>query len=74
MNKKDLETNAGIIWSLLAKHGKLSFRELTEVTGFRDSVLLLSLGWLAREDKIVFNEHPSGVHVELSHSISEFYF
>lgn len=74
MNRTDIDADADIIWSLLAKHGTLSYQELAELTGFHDDMLLLSLGWLAREDKIVFHEDALGLHVGLSRSVSEFYF
>lgn len=73
MNKTDIETDANMIWSLLVKHGTLSYRELAELTGFHDHMLMLSLGWLVREDKVVFNDSSSGVDIGLSRSVSEFY-
>lgn len=73
MNKTDIETDANLIWSLLVKHGNLSYRELAELTGFHDHMMLLSLGWLVREDKVVLNDSSSGVKIELSRSISELY-
>lgn len=73
MSKKDINDNADIIWSLLVKHGTLTYQEMVELTGFHDRPLLLALGWLVREDKVFFNESSLGFQVGLSRSISEFY-
>ena len=67
MLKHDIGVNAGIIWNLLKEKGALTTREISELTGFRESVLILSLGWLARENKINFFEKDNLTYIELSY-------
>lgn len=64
MNRTDIDADADIIWSLLAERGTLSYQERAELTGFHDRMLLLSLGWLAQEDKIVFHDNVLGLVCE----------
>jgi hypothetical protein len=47
---------AGLIWRTLAAKGPLSIAQLVKATGApRDSVMQ-AVGWLAREDKLEFEE------------------
>jgi len=75
MLKHDIGVNAGIIWNLLHEKGALTARKIGEITGFREVLIMLSLGWLAREDKIEFSEKNDTVYIELKKgSYSEMYF
>jgi hypothetical protein len=56
MLKHDIGVNAGVIWQLLFNSGALSIIEIAELTGYKAKMIMLSLGWLAREDKIRFLE------------------
>jgi hypothetical protein len=74
MYKTDIGINAGVIWRLLSEKGKLSIREIGELTNFRETFLMLSLGWLAREDKINFVETREMLYIELSQPTVEMYY
>ena len=74
MLKKDIGINAGTIWHLLAEKKGLSIREIGELTNHKEGTIILSLGWLARENKIKFTEKRDGLFVELNHSSSEMYY
>jgi hypothetical protein len=74
MYKTDIGINAGAIWRLLSEKGELSVREIGEITHYRETFLLLALGWLAREDKIRFFEEGGWMYVELINSFPEAYF
>lgn len=55
MYKADIRSNAQLIWNLLCKNGAMSFFSIGEQTGFKDEAFIfMALGWLAREDKILF--------------------
>jgi hypothetical protein len=71
MLKYDIGVNAGVIWHLLLGSGALSVIEIAELTGYREKMIMLSLGWLAREDKIRFLEDNK---VELIPIFPEIYF
>lgn len=74
MLKSDIGINAGTIWQLLSEKGILSVGELEELTGYKDSMILLALGWLARENKISFSVKDGSLFVELSKGFSEMYY
>lgn len=74
MLKNDIGINAGTIWVLLEKHGRLSIREIGELTGYKEMLIVLSLGWLARENKITFLETEGGMAIELSHTSPEMFY
>jgi hypothetical protein len=55
MKKDDIGTNAGLVWRTLYYRGsKASFNDLLESTGLNALDLSSAIGWLAREDKVVF--------------------
>lgn len=74
MLKNDIGTDAGVIWHLLEKYRKLSIKEMVNLTNLDESIIMLSLGWLAREDKVAFSNEDGNVFVELTNSASEIYF
>ena len=73
MLKNDIGINAGIIWQLLSDKGMLSIISIVEITRFEMSSILLALGWLAREDKIVFIDNDI-LSVELNYPTTEIYY
>ena len=48
--------HAGIVWRTLNEKGKLSFDDLQRETMLDSESVSTAIGWLAREDKINFNE------------------
>lgn len=51
--KYEIGKNAGVIWqTIAARNGRVTFDELLNVTKLTMSQVLLSLGWLEREDKV----------------------
>ena len=60
-------TNAGVVWTALSTSGKMSTKELKKVTKIRaDKELYSALGWLAKEDKLVFEEKEDDLYVWLA--------
>lgn len=43
---------AGIIWQFLDQHGETALNRLKQGTRLSDQMLLMGLGWLAREGKL----------------------
>ncbi|MDR0712714.1 MAG: winged helix-turn-helix domain-containing protein [Bacteroidales bacterium] len=74
MLKHDIGINAGVIWRLLSSKGALSIRQIGEFTHLEEKMIGLSLGWLAREDKIRFFEKNGVICAELIPAIPEMYF
>jgi hypothetical protein len=73
MMKHDIEIDADVIWRLLSSEGSLSIREIGEFTHFEEKMIILSLGWLAREDKISLFKQNGVICAELIPTISEMY-
>ena len=67
MTIESIGTAAGVVWTALSTSGKLSVKELKKVTKIRaDKDLFSALGWLAKEDKIIFEEKEDELFVWLS--------
>ncbi|MGC3966881.1 MAG: winged helix-turn-helix domain-containing protein [Pirellulales bacterium] len=47
---------AGIVWRVLATKGPLSLTKLIKESESPRELVLQAVGWLAREDKLVFEE------------------
>ena len=56
MDKEMIGNLAGIVWRTLNEKGKLSFEELQRETLLDSESVSTAIGWLAREDKISFDE------------------
>ena len=56
MDKEMIGNLAGIVWRTLNEKGKLSFEDLQRETMLDSESVNAAIGWLAREDKINFDE------------------
>ena len=45
---------AGRVWHYLAEHGETTVRQLQRGTALPERLVLMGVGWLAREDKLCF--------------------
>jgi len=67
MTTEIIGTNAGIVWTALSTSGKLSIKNLKKETKIKtDKVLYAALGWLAKEEKLVFDEKDDDLYVWLA--------
>lgn len=75
MLKSEIGFNAGYIMELLMTNSKLTFRQIEELTNYRDVFILMAIGWLLRENKIIAIMGDDGtLFFELSSVISEIYY
>lgn len=59
-------TNAGLIWNVLDKLGKMDVKALKKATKLRtDKELYAAIGWLAKEGKLHFDEVGEDLFIEL---------
>jgi len=65
MNAEIIGTQAGTVWNALNENGKLSLKELKKVTKLKVNEIHAALGWLAKEDKVNFNDVEGDVEVSL---------
>ncbi len=74
MLKNEVGFDAGDIYLLLSQRGRLSLRNIGEITNKKESSLFLSLGWLLRENKIFVFQHNGEWFFELRTSMNEIYY
>jgi len=56
---------AGEIWQLLKEEGPLSLSAIAHKTKRPQTTVYMGIGWLAREDKLVFTQTKRGISVSL---------
>ena len=56
---------AGEIWKLLKDEEALSISTIAKKLDQPQNRVYMGLGWLAREDKVLFNQTKLGIHVSL---------
>ena len=67
MTNEIIGTNAGLVWNVLNGKGKLSVKDLKKQTKIKtDKLLFAALGWLAKEDKLIFTEKEEDLFVGLA--------
>lgn len=65
MKEKIIET-AGKIWQFLGRSGETEIVSLPQRLKEKDAVVLQALGWLAREDKIIYTARGGKTFVSLA--------
>lgn len=71
MLKNDIRINSNFIWQLLTEREILTIREIQELTNFEENILYITLGWLAKEDKIQFTLKDNTIYIELPETFYE---
>ncbi|MDR3251837.1 MAG: winged helix-turn-helix domain-containing protein [Tannerella sp.] len=67
MTTEIIGTTAGVVWTVLSTSGKLATKELKKATKIKtDKLLYSALGWLAKEDKLGFEEKNDDLYVWLT--------
>ncbi|RLG38000.1 winged helix-turn-helix domain-containing protein [Candidatus Alkanophaga liquidiphilum] len=56
---------AGDIWHLLKEKGELTLSKVVENIEAPQSVVYMGVGWLAREDKLIFKKKARGYSIRL---------
>ena len=56
---------AGEIWHFLDEHGAVKFTQLAGGIQRSKELILMSLGWLAREGHVIVRQEGQDFHVEL---------
>ena len=59
-------TNAGSVWTVLSAAGApKNLKDVKKLTKLTEKDLYAALGWLAREDKLVFCQEEADIFVSL---------
>lgn len=56
---------SGIIWQYLDAHSETTLSKLRQETKLSDDLLLMGLGWLAREDKVNLVQQKKTLKISL---------
>lgn len=66
MNTEVIGQNAGLVWEALNLGETLGTKQIKKITKLKDKDLYAALGWLARENKINFEETEDGKELLVS--------
>ena len=61
----EIGTAAGLVWNMLDRQGTLTVAKLRQKTGLSVELVNRAIGWLAREDKLVFEKKALSLVVSL---------
>ena len=64
--KDQIGKTAGAIWEVLRSNDRVALSQLPRAVKERDSVAYQALGWLAREDKIIYETQGKKTYVALA--------
>lgn len=56
MNTETIGCWAGLVWNALNEADILDIKQIKKITKLKEKEIYAALGWLAREDKIKFEE------------------
>jgi hypothetical protein len=53
----EIGATAGIVWKLLSEKGPMDLTKLIKAVGEPRDAVMQAIGWLAREDKLIFQDN-----------------
>jgi len=68
MKRELIGEAAGRVWETLGAKKEVSMLQLPKILKMKTDIAYQALGWLAREDKIVYHNHDGKVFISLSES------
>jgi hypothetical protein len=66
MSNEKIGENAGNIWETLKENGQMSTSALKKTTHLSEKDVNMGLGWLARENKLAFDQKGKQTLISLS--------
>ncbi|GHT39892.1 hypothetical protein FACS189437_04590 [Bacteroidia bacterium] len=57
--------DAGRVWSVLSEKGSKSIKDLKKLLKVTDKEIYAAIGWLSREEKLIFNEKDDDLYLSL---------
>ena len=64
--KEKIGLDAGNIWKVLDAQGVKSVKELKKATKLVDKEIYAAIGWLAREEKLIFRQEENDLFISLA--------
>ena len=62
----EIGENAGKVWQYLNEHSPATPREISKALKLDEPLLYMAIGWLSREDKIVFSGQGKALKMSLA--------
>ena len=53
----EIGATAGVVWKLLSENGPMDLTKLIKAVGEPRDAVMQAIGWLAREDKLTFEDN-----------------
>lgn len=66
MNTDTIGSWAGMVWCALNEAEVLDTKQLKKITKLKEKELYAAMGWLAREDKVTFQQSEDGKELLVS--------
>ncbi len=63
--KEKIGNNAGIVWNALEGQGSKNLKDVKKATKLTEKDLYAALGWLAREEKLNFEEKDGEIFIAI---------
>ena len=63
--KEKIGLDAGNVWKVLDAQGVKSVKELKKAAKLNDKEIYAAIGWLAREEKLVFRQEGEDLFISL---------
>ena len=64
--KEKIGNDAGNVWKVLDAQGTKGLKELKKATKLNDKEIYAAIGWLAREEKLAFQQEESDLFISLA--------
>jgi len=64
--KEKIGNDAGSVWKVLDAEGAKSVKELKKAAKLTDKEVYAAIGWLAREEKLVFRQEENDLFLSLA--------
>lgn len=62
----EIGESAGRVWQFLSEHPGSTPEQIKNTLRLKENLLHMSIGWLAREGKLVFEEHGKTMQLSLA--------
>ena len=64
--RDEIGNAAGVVWECLNQQGETVLVTLKDRTGLSEGILLMALGWLAREEKVNLLKEGRTIRISLT--------
>jgi len=64
--RDEIGNAAGVVWEFLNQQGETVLVTLKDRTGLSEGILLMALGWLAREEKVNLLKEGRTIRISLT--------